>query len=70
LILERGTLMIKCFACDKTIGVGGRVRAVSTRDGQTVYVGPECFRKVKNAEGDGYAPPQGGPRLFLTKYVD
>ena len=53
----------KCFACDRRLG---RTPAlVDTRDGQTVYVGTECYKLIKAAGDTGYQPPTGGPRLYL-----
>lgn len=37
---------------------------VDTRDGQTVFVGSECFKLIKKAGESGYQPPKGGPRLW------
>ena len=53
-----------CFACGKAI-TRFPPAIVDTRDGQTVYVGPECFQHVKRAGDVGYQPPLGGPRLWL-----
>ena len=58
----------KCFACGrrgKTIKARGRL--VDTRDGQLVFVGPECLKHVKNAGDVGYQPRKGGPRLWLIE---
>lgn len=64
----------KCFACDKPIQPGKECM-VETADHQTVYVGSECYRKVKAAAKNpgtgfeperGYQPPKGGPRLYDT----
>lgn len=57
----------KCYACGRKI-VGTPAMA-DTRDAQTVYVGPECFRKIKQAGESGYQPPKGGPRLWLMPDV-
>lgn len=53
----------RCFACDRILDL--RKTLVDTRDGQTVYVGSECYRHVKRAGEAGYQPPKGGPRLYL-----
>ena len=53
-----------CFACGRAI-TRFPPAIVDTRDDQTVYVGPECFQKVKQAGAEGYQPPMGGPRLWL-----
>ncbi len=52
-----------CFACDRKLGRNPAL--VDTRDGQTVFVGSECFKLVKVAGEAGYQPPKGGPRLWL-----
>lgn len=57
----------KCFACDKPISQKDGVllhRLVDTRDDQIVFVGSDCFRKVKASGDTGYQPPKGGPRLY------
>jgi hypothetical protein len=53
----------KCFACDKKLKAG-KEKMVETSDGQTVYVGSECYRRIKVTGPKGYQPPKGGPRLF------
>lgn len=53
----------RCFACGRLIRRTNPHR-VDTRDDQTVYVGPECYRLVMNAGDAGYQPPLGGPRLY------
>lgn len=55
----------RCFACNRTLGK--RPAVVDTRDGQTVFVGRECFKLIKAAGEAGYQPPLGGPRLYLCK---
>lgn len=52
----------KCFACDRALASRREAR---TTDGQRVYVGPDCFARIKRAGPDGYQPPKGGPRLIL-----
>ena len=52
----------KCFACDRPLGKDPR--RADTRDGQRVYVGADCHRKIRAAGEEGYQPPGGGPRLF------
>ena len=52
----------KCFACDKKLKVP---YLVQTEDGQKVFVGPECFKRVAVAGKRGYQPPLGGPKLIL-----
>ena len=56
--------MERCFACGKELK---SPNLVDTRDGQTVYVGPECFAKVREAGESGYQPPKGGPKLYLLE---
>ncbi|WP_187084021.1 hypothetical protein [Ramlibacter albus] len=53
----------RCFACDRVIRDRNPLRA-DTRDAQLVFVGSDCYRKIVNADDDGYQPPKGGPRLF------
>ena len=52
----------KCFACDRTTD---RPHLVRCRDEQTVFVGRDCFARVRTAGPEGYQPPLGGPPLFL-----
>lgn len=57
--------MENCFACGRQIR---RVsHALTSLDEQTVYVGPCCFAKAKNAGLTGYQPPKGGPRLYMSE---
>ncbi len=53
---------IRCFACDKKLK--STLLVVTTRDGQSVYVGPECFRHICGGREEGYQPPLGGSRLY------
>lgn len=53
----------ECFACGKPLTTLDP-KLVDTRDDQTVFIGPECFKHVKAAGEEGYQPPRGGPRLF------
>ena len=55
----------RCYACDKPIKPSGKAYEVVTEDGQRQIVGPDCFRKVEQAEA-GYHPPKGGPKLFTA----
>lgn len=61
----------KCFACDRPLRDAKYL--VDTRDAQTVYVGPDCFKKIVAAGEAGYLPQgwkdldQGGLRLYLLK---
>lgn len=61
----RATPSEACFVCGKALPAGGRHLA-DTRDGQTVFVGPECFRKIVKAGDGGYQPEKGGPRLWTV----
>lgn len=56
--------MERCFACNKQIKK--MAYSAETRDGQTVYVGSECIKKISVMGIHGYQPPLGGPRLFNT----
>jgi hypothetical protein len=53
----------RCYACNKPLKKASP-RIVLTSDGQPVYVGPDCGRKIDMAGSDGYQPPLGGPRLY------
>lgn len=53
--------MMKCFACDKPLK--HRWFLAATMDGQRVFVGSECWRKVMNWRYFGYYPPKGGPKI-------
>lgn len=52
----------RCYACDKQIR--NTPYLVDTRDAQVVFVGPECFKRIRDSGPDGYQPPKGGPRLW------
>lgn len=54
--------MNKCFACDKPLK--GVWHLADTRDGQVVYVGSECAKRINE---QGYQPPKGGPKLYPAK---
>lgn len=54
--------MNKCFACDRQLNK--TIYLVVTEDGQTVYVGPDCYRKIRQSN-KSYQPPLGGPKLQL-----
>ncbi len=60
---------MKCFACDKEIPTE-KAKLVITIDGQEVYVGPECFKRVTKAGKSGYRPESwdfgGELRLYLA----
>ena len=55
--------MARRFACGRPVGKGPR-KAIAS-DGQTVLVGASCHRLVRAARASGFAPPLGGPRLFM-----
>jgi hypothetical protein len=57
--------MKQCYACGKP-RKSELCRVVRCSDEQTVFVGPECFRRIKRSGEAGYQPPLGGPRLFLV----
>jgi len=55
-------LRLKCFACGLSIGKRDpEADLVDTRDGQMVWVGSACHRRVIAAGEAGYQPPLGGP---------
>ncbi len=56
----------KCFACGRQLNT---CCLVDTRDGQEVFVGKECYRKIMAAGDAGYQPPQGGPKLYPIREV-
>ncbi len=60
----------KCFACDKKLGNNPKI--ADTRDDQTVYVGPDCYKRIVAAGEAGYRPsswdieiPNGELRLYV-----
>jgi hypothetical protein len=57
----------KCFACDRPFRSPRRPLAI-TSDGQRVFVGPECHRRIVQAGAAGYQPPLSGPRLFALEH--
>lgn len=64
----------KCFACDRAFRLNswGNIAyhpEAITIDGQLVYVGHDCFKKIQAAEREGYQPPLGGPRLWADQYA-
>jgi hypothetical protein len=52
----------KCFACGRKLK--GEPKLADTRDGQIVYVGPCCVKKIIAAGEAGYQPPLRGPKLY------
>jgi hypothetical protein len=64
--MMRAKERLRCFACDRPLPrLGGNFGEAITSDGQTVYVGSECLKKVIKAD-NGYQPPLGGPKLYST----
>lgn len=57
--------MHRCFACDRRLIPNPYL--ADTRDSQFVYVGSECYSKIKRAGDTGYQPPKGGPRLWVLR---
>ena len=55
---KNGVEVVKCFACDRHTS---NPQKATTSDGQVVYVGADCYRKIGP---DGWQPPMGGPRLY------
>jgi|GEM_PF-3037136 len=53
-----------CFACDRPMASKYLVTCI---DEQTVFVGSECFKKIRLAGVHGWQPPKGGPRLFTIQ---
>ena len=56
----------KCFVCDKKLGLKSTFYSTNTFDGQRVYVGSDCYKKISTMGIHGYQPPKGSPRLFST----
>ena len=44
--------MRKCFACDKKLGINPAI--ADTKDDQYVFVGTDCYQKIKKAGAEGY----------------
>ena len=60
----------KCFACGRIFRKNSHSRTVFhpeaiTIDGQRVFVGFDCIKKIQASGADGYQPPRGGPRLWV-----
>lgn len=56
----------RCFACDRDLS-GKRTFVCETiAMDQTIYVGAECYRRIKKSKTAGYQPPKGGPKLIDT----
>lgn len=57
----------QCFACRRPL-IDENTRTVKTEDGQTVFVGGLCYRKISASGSAGWQAPKGGPKLFtLTR---
>jgi DNA-directed RNA polymerase subunit RPC12/RpoP len=56
----------KCFTCEKKII--DKINLVTTKDGETVFVDPICYKKIVESGELGYQPPWGGSRLYVLKY--
>lgn len=52
-----------CFACGKPLKAG-KSFLVDTRDDQTVYVGPECYKRVVEAGEEGYKPAKYKGKVY------
>ena len=64
----------KCFACGRGFRRNSYGRIVFhpmaiTIDGQRIFVGHDCHRKIAIAGSHGYQPPRGGPRLWTEMYA-
>jgi hypothetical protein len=64
----------KCFACGRPFRQNSYGRIVFhpealTLDGQRVFVGYDCAKKINSAGADGYQPPRGGPRLWVDMHA-
>lgn len=56
--------VLACFACGKKFRNLDSRYLADTRDGQEVFIGPECLKRVQAAGDAGYQPDKGGPRLY------
>ena len=59
--------MRACFACGRKLGRNPTL--ADTRDGQTAFVGSECWKLIKKAGEAGYQPLRGGPKLWCVPPV-
>ena len=64
----------KCFACGlkfrrNTHGLIVFHPWAITIDGQRVYVGADCHKRIVACGVDGYQPPKGGPRLWCEMFA-
>lgn len=54
--------MQRCAACGRILG---QKFEADPRDGNgPVFVGPDCHKRIVKAGHAGFAPPNGGPRLY------
>jgi hypothetical protein len=60
--MENGEHIERCFSCGRKLGKK-KPHLVDTRDCQTVYVGPECYRKIKAAGEAGHTPDGWKPGM-------
>lgn len=60
--MKAETTKHRCFACGKPLGRS--LWLAATRNGQTVYVGSDCAKRIRAAGESGYQPPLGGSRLY------
>ena len=51
----------KCFACDKKLKKHREAQVIG--ESTIVWVGLDCYSKIKRAGYEGWQPPKGGPRL-------
>lgn len=51
----------RCAACGRSTIT---TEEVQDKDGESVWVGRECARWVRQSGEYGYQPPLGGPRLY------
>jgi hypothetical protein len=62
----------KCFACDKPFGKQPSRLVNVAHEDQDVYVGPDCYKRIKAAGKRGYQPMKNGkpfgPRLFTMEH--
>lgn len=57
-----------CFACEKSLAGIVKPYQATTSDGQLVYVGRDCFSKIRMWGKAGYSPPKGGPKLWTVEH--
>ncbi len=62
---DKGAVVNRCFACGRVLPKN--FNTADTRDGQVVWVGPDCMAKIKAAGETGYQPSGGCPRLYEVR---